>query len=359
MIRSVLLAVVLLSVALALAAPVVSPVHLSYVTSDSMAPTLEPTDGYVLVPAGTIEPGDIVTYDSPERAGLVTHRVAAVTAVGLVTRGDANPSTDQAAGYPPVQRDDVVGAVLTLGGEPVVVPRLGAGIALVEAYWYLVVGVLVGLGLIDVTRTSSSRRRMRAVVVRGRDVVFPAAIVAVLVGVALVSMAAVGQTQTYQVVETETAGPSQLTVGQIHTETVNLQLARTSMTHVVYDTEGMEFVSVASTDAASAPRPASGDPAGRIWDRFYSTSSRTVTVSVPPQEALGTHRTRLSVSPYPATLPYGVVAALHEVHPLVAALSTVLVVVGSFSALYWLLVDTATPLRGSRSRRLHHLGRRR
>jgi signal peptidase len=107
------------------------PVLLSYVTSDSMEPTIEPGDGFVAVPTaitGETTPGDIVIYQSTGE-GLVTHRVVDETPAGYVTRGDANPVTDQDGGDPHVTEEDIVAKALQVGDTVVTVPGLGTAAA--------------------------------------------------------------------------------------------------------------------------------------------------------------------------------------------------------------------------------------
>lgn len=109
------------------------PVLLGYVETGSMAPTMEPGDGFVAVPAalaGEPEPGDVVTFEARELngGGLTTHRVVGETDRGYVTRGDANPFTDQDGDEPPVKDAQVVAHALQVGGTVVVVPELGTGV---------------------------------------------------------------------------------------------------------------------------------------------------------------------------------------------------------------------------------------
>ena len=105
---------------------------LSYVNSGSMSPALSTGDGFVAVPAPVAddpEPGDVVVYRSEtiEAGELVTHRVVGETDDGYVTRGDANPVTDQQAGEPPVTRDRIVAQALSVDGDVVALPGLGWG----------------------------------------------------------------------------------------------------------------------------------------------------------------------------------------------------------------------------------------
>ncbi|WP_226011604.1 signal peptidase I [Halomicrobium salinisoli] len=103
---------------------------ISYVDSGSMAPALSPGDGFLAVPAavtGPPEVGDVVVYRSEgvDPGGLVVHRVVDRTSEGYVTRGDANPVTDQRAGEPPVGRDRVVAHAVAVDGDVVALPGVG------------------------------------------------------------------------------------------------------------------------------------------------------------------------------------------------------------------------------------------
>ena len=184
MIQKAGIAVLLLFV-VALAAPAGAPLQVSYVSSDSMSPTLDTNDGYVLVPAPTVESGDIITFYSEERGTYVTHRAPQITADGIVTQGDGNPSTDQAAGYPPVQQADVSGKVLTFAGSPVVIPHLGTVLGTISSYWYLIVGGLGAYLLLSGARTD--RKRQRDHVLRSREIVLPITVLVIVSGVAFVS----------------------------------------------------------------------------------------------------------------------------------------------------------------------------
>lgn len=103
---------------------------ISYVNSASMSPTLATGDGFVAVPTSVAdrpEPGDVIVYRSEtiEAGGLVTHRIVGETEDGFVTRGDANPVTDQQAGEPPVSRDRIVAHALAVDGRVVALPNVG------------------------------------------------------------------------------------------------------------------------------------------------------------------------------------------------------------------------------------------
>jgi signal peptidase len=130
--------VVVLVVAMLLGQLLGQPVLLGYVTSDSMAPQLEPGDGFVAIPAVLMddpEPGDVVVFQSRqlEGGGLTTHRVVEETENGYITKGDNNPFTDQDADEPPVTDGQVVAYALQMNGEVVAIPGLGTAVSGVQS----------------------------------------------------------------------------------------------------------------------------------------------------------------------------------------------------------------------------------
>jgi signal peptidase len=333
--------------ALLLAAPAVSPVQLSYVTSDSMEPTLATGDGYVLVSTGTVETGDIVTYYSERREAYVTHRVVGSSASGFTTRGDANPTTDQAAGYPPVARSAIVGQVVTVGGGPVVVPRLGTAVELLGQYWYVIAALLAayvvfGSGVGD-------RRRGRDRQPRSREIVVPVLAVAFLLGVVMVSSAAVTASETYTITETSEATLGGIPAGQASSEVVTIRTTQSPVTHTITDADGAVVANATVSTAGDWELSYEGVLAP-LRAAIAQPATTNVTAAIPPQGQTGTHTVTFRLHPYPAVLPEGVVRWLHEIHPLVAASVTVGLPLSLAGVLYWLLVDPTTPLRGPRYR---------
>lgn len=124
---------VLLVFSLALGYVLGQPVLISYVTSDSMEPTLNEGDGFIAIPAaisGEISEGDVVVFESAHIHGgeLTTHRVRGTTGNGYITQGDNNFVTDQSAGAPPITDGQIKAVALQINGEVVRLPRLGTGI---------------------------------------------------------------------------------------------------------------------------------------------------------------------------------------------------------------------------------------
>lgn len=137
------------------------PLFLTYVETESMSPTIEPNDGYILLPdvlVGEITEGDIILFEANEinDGGLTTHRVVDVTEQGYITRGDNNPFTDQDAGEPVVADGQVRGVALQIGGGPVVIPYVGSFVGGIQ--WALVggVGFIMGLFGLDSDPSASA-----------------------------------------------------------------------------------------------------------------------------------------------------------------------------------------------------------
>ena len=130
-------AAIVVVAALLLGAVLGQPILLSYVETGSMEPTIGTGDGFVAVPsvlAGDVEEGDVVVYEARELqgGGLTTHRVVGETDEGYVTKGDANPFTDQDGPEPPVTDDQIVAHALQISGEVVVVPALGVAVETIQ-----------------------------------------------------------------------------------------------------------------------------------------------------------------------------------------------------------------------------------
>jgi len=97
-----------------------TPYPMGAVSSSSMWPTLEKGDLAFIrgIEKEEIKAGDIVVY----RLGgeFIIHRVVRLRDETLVTRGDANPRSDQPIGY-----DKVIGRVVMIKDNPLRIPYLG------------------------------------------------------------------------------------------------------------------------------------------------------------------------------------------------------------------------------------------
>jgi signal peptidase len=130
-----------LPVVLVVAMLVGQPIVLGFVLTGSMDAELAnmaPGDGFIAVPpaiVGDVSEGDVVTFETQELqgGGLTTYRIVDETDQGYTTRGDANPFTDQDGPVPPVQESQIKAVALELGGDVVVIPRIGQVVLALQA----------------------------------------------------------------------------------------------------------------------------------------------------------------------------------------------------------------------------------
>ncbi|MFP8952094.1 signal peptidase I [Natrialbaceae archaeon A-arb3/5] len=304
------------------------PMLLGFVTSDSMEPTLGAGDGFVAVPdqlSGEIEDGDVIVFEAEELNGgsLTTHRVVGETEDGYVTKGDANPFTDQDGSEPHVSDEQVVATALQLNGWVVPVPHLGTVVTGVREFATGLLGPVAGAigvsslfgtqgvavllliaglalfaasfrGSADTTRTRSRSTDRDGV--DGRSVVLVLLVLVLLP----VNAAMIAPSGTHHV----TADGDRLDGTVEPDERLDNEFDATndglvSMV-VALDAEGGD---------ASLDRDAFAVPAGE------STTATLSAPAPPPGEhevvAVTEHR-------YVLVLPESVLLALHDVHPLAA-----------------------------------------
>lgn len=318
---------------LLLVAPPPSPVHVSYVTSDSMSPALETGDAYLVVDGAAPTPGDIVVYDAESREGYTTHRVVGVTPEGYRTRGDANRVPDQATGEPPVTEERILGTVPSVAGRPVAVPFLGSIAATVGLREAAVVAAgLLGVGAVG---RQSSRLPSRPAV-RVSSVIGPLAVLAVLLAVMSLTVAPTTHVVTYTATDADSEAPTVVPVGETSTVEVEIDVRRTPLTHVLFEADGATVTAV--------DRRAGG---------------ALLTAELPARAKPGSFGVGVTAVPYPRTLPISTIETLHAVHPFVARFATVGAVFLPLWLLYWLFVDGRSLLRAPVNRRLMRWGDRR
>jgi signal peptidase len=305
------------------------PMLLSYVETGSMEPTLSPGDGFVAVPAavdGDVEEGDVIVFRAEEidGGGLTTHRVVDETDEGYVTKGDANPFTDQDSGEPPVKDEQIVATALQVNGEVVVVPGVGAVVEGVQSV------------LTTVQRQAAALLGTRSLLgVQGLAYLFFAAS---LVVYAVGEWRAGGQRARDRSRSRETGTDSRLLVGGFAALIV---LAATAT--MVVPAGPQEYGVVSAEFDSENPRVV---PAGESANRTYVVANggtvpvltvlepgsdavevtprrayvgggervnATVTVDAPPET--GAYRRYVVEHRYLAVLPPSVLLGLYEVHP--------------------------------------------
>jgi signal peptidase len=143
------------------------PVFVSYVYSDSMSPTLEKGDVFFINPLSKGDVGDIIVFKM--NGHWTVHRVFAVTERGYITKGDNNVATDQQSGRnSEVKSSDIIGVIITIGNQPVKIPKLGVYINEFSRYIsnvYLAFAVLI-LGAVFLVGKSEKKRKKKKRIVR-------------------------------------------------------------------------------------------------------------------------------------------------------------------------------------------------
>lgn len=339
------------------------PVLLSYVTTGSMEPTLEPGDGFVAIPAaaaGPVETGDVVVFRAEQLhgGGLTTHRVVEETDRGYVTRGDANPFTDQDGDEPPVKSEQVVAVAWQPGGDVLVLPGLGsvitgtrsildtgqrhvAGLLGTRAVLgpqglaYLLSGTTVGYYLVSAWRADGGEReRSRARETPTDPRLYAAAFTALVVVAATAAMVVPAGPQQFGVVSAESDSPGQRVIEQGTSESVDYPVGNGGFLPVVaYFDSRSDRATVEPTSVAVPARES----------RHVS-----VTLSAPPET--GYYRHYVVEYRYLAVLPRPLLDVLHGVHPWLPILVVDALLAGPFYLLNRRLLGTGRVRSRSRGR---------
>ncbi|WP_152039564.1 S26 family signal peptidase [Salinigranum salinum] len=307
------------------------PVLLAFVETGSMSPTLEPGDGFVAIPAqltGPPEAGDVVTFRAEEiqGGGLTTHRVVGETERGYVTRGDANPFTDQDSDEPPVKDAQIVAVAWQPGGEVFVVPGLGTAVEGVQGglEWaqrtlaallgtrsllgtqgiaYLLFGATLLYYVVGEFLSKNGKERTRDGR-RGRDSgldprLVTLALTLLLVGGATAAMVGPAGQQEYGVVsaEFESERPTVIPMGE--SNTIPYAVGNGGFVPVYV------YVEPASEGVAVEP--------DRLRVERGEIRNASVTLSAPPRT--GYYRRFVVEHRYLALLPPATIDTLHATHP--------------------------------------------
>jgi len=337
------------------------PVLLGFVTSGSMAPTIETGDGFVAIPAalaGPVEEGDVVTFRAEEiqGGGLTTHRIVEETDQGYITKGDANPFTDQDGDEPPVKETQIVATVWQPGGTVVTVPGVGAVVtgtqstlqaiqrqiaALVgvrsllgtQGLAYFVVALSVVAYIADILLSDDRKREREPERSTGTNVRL---IVAVFAGAIVLSATAamVGPAgpQEFGVVSAESDSPGPRVIEQGTSESVQYITPNDGFVPVV------RYVEPATDGVEIEPREAVV-PA-------RSSVNGTLTLTAPPET--GYYRYYVVEHRYLLVLPQSTIETLHAVHPWLPIVVIDGLLGGSFYLLWVVMVDNGRVRRRTR-----------
>jgi len=304
------------------------PILLSFVETGSMEPTLDTGDGFVAVPtelAGEINEGDVVVFEAEEiqGGGLTTHRIVDETERGYITRGDANPFTDQDSDEPPVKEPQIVAVAWQPGGEVVTIPFVGAIVGGIQSvlegiqFWlaqlfgtrallglqglgYLMFGLSVVLYLLAGYFEDDRRRE------RGRDREtgtssrkLMVTLTLIVVAGATAAMVVPAGAEEFGIVSAEFESESPDVIEQGTSESVRYPVQNTGIVSTVVLFEPADDnIAVEPEQTTLGPR---------------SVANTTVTITAPPDT--GYYRTHLEQHRYLRLLPTPVIVNLYEIHP--------------------------------------------
>ncbi|MFA1610205.1 signal peptidase I [Halobellus rubicundus] len=310
------------------------PVLFSYVETGSMEPMLRPNDGFVAIPmavAGPVRTGDVIVFDAVNLNGgdLVTHRVVGETDGGYITKGDANPVTDQDSAEPPVQDAQIVAKALQVGGRIVVVPQLGVvvvtindGLSGVQRSLATLFGtrallgsqglayILFGFGIVTYVLTdllgrksgpTRTRRTSRSGIDDGRAMgrIYVLALTVCLLILVTGSMTVPAGPQSFDIVSSSQDAPGIRVVASGTSETVRYLVPSNGLLPVVV------FLEPATEGIAAQP--------SMVYVPSNSVRESIVTVTAPP--STGYYQRTLVEHRYLAVLPTSTIEALYRIHP--------------------------------------------
>ncbi|QLG49315.1 signal peptidase I [Natrinema halophilum] len=311
------------------------PILLGYVASGSMEPTMDTGDGFIAIPSivsGDVEEGDVIVFQARELHGgsLTTHRVVDTTDEGYVTKGDANPFTDQDGGEPPVQDGQIVAKALQIRGVVVTIPYLGTSVMAIQGFAErgygtiaTIVGVtttpssnglgamLVAIGVaflgfatlferLGPARRETTRRRSRENVIAFWTAL--GLVLLVFVTFATAAMVVPSGTYEYELVSTEspTNDPQIVTPG-----------ATTELTRSVHNAGYVPVTIVHESES-------SGIGVDPRWQTVGIRDRGETSVWLTAPEETGKYTRHLGEYRYLAVLPPVALVWLHDLHPLAA-----------------------------------------
>jgi signal peptidase len=347
------------------------PIFLSYVETGSMSPTLESGDGFIAIPAQTdssIDEGDVIVFRAEEvqGGGLTTHRVVDETDRGFVTRGDANPFTDQDDDEPPVKETQVVAVAWQPGGSVLVISHLGTAVEGTQTVLgtvqrqiaslfgtrtvlgtrglaYLFFAVALGWYVVGEWRARHGKGRDRVTSrMTGVDTrLVMGALAAMLVVGATAAMVVPAGTQEYGVVSAEFTSESPNVIPMGESKSQRHAVENGGLLPVV------TYLEPASEGVEVQPQ--------ELYVERRSVANATVTLHAPPET--GYYRRFVVEHRYLAVLPRPVIQGLYEVHPWAPIIAIDALIAVPFYLLGVALVGSGRIRRRSRSRDLPTIAR--
>ncbi len=280
------------------------PVLISYAYSESMTPTINKGDLFFINPfskGGDV--GDIIVFY--RRDGWTVHRIFAVSENGYITKGDKNVATDQQEGlYSPVQKEDVVGKVVTIGDNPLVIRGGGRFIELIRAKLtniYAIAAILLLGALLTFSSGGNNKkygRNKRFIRIQVRTI-YAAISLAIIAGFLFVTVASWG-TLSFMYSSTLAGGQRESWYLPGSTFEKNLSIENNAIYPFYYFIE-------AKSDRVTLLNEK------RFKIEGGDTHVLLVRVSVPEDTKI--YREEITVRSYPAILPGSVITSLHSLNP--------------------------------------------
>lgn len=343
-----------------------TPILLSYVETGSMAPTMEPGDGFIAVPtavAGEIQEGDVIVFEATtlNGGGLTTHRVVGETEQGYITKGDANPTTDQDGNEPPVTEGQIKAKALQIGGSVVVIPNFGVLVTGIQgllsgfqrtlattlgtrqllgtqglAYLFLGIGILAYAGSV-LFGSQTNRPRRRDTDRRTETINVTIIIVALTVVLMLLltaTMVVPGGTQEFSFVSADTGSPDPSVIEAGSTANFTYLVPSTGFVPTIV------YLEPQSAGITITP------------NQMYlqgNTEERAV-IQLEAPEQTGTYNRYMAEYRYLAVLPQSTIQTLYEIHPWAPIIAIDVLLGTGFCALSYALVGSGMLRLRSRSR---------
>lgn len=321
------------------------PILLGFVRTGSMAPTMQPGDGFIAIPAAIAGPpdvGDVVVFQAQELqgGGLTTHRIVGQTEAGFITQGDANPFPDQDGVEPPVTRSQIVAVALQINGQVVVIPNLGTAVQAIQGGFAGVAGILsfipgfasilrgeispislvfIGSSILLINAILSVVGGDRAEANRSTNrsnyfssVVLFAALIAVILVPATASMVVGSGATTLDIVSSENPNDDPLVIGAGESNTIDYQLSNGGLVPMIVviesDHEDLRF--------------------NRSVLYLSPRSSATTNLTIEAPSEIGAYSRTVTTHRYLPLLPQSIILSLHRIHPVlaIAAIDCVLLV---------------------------------
>lgn len=343
------------------------PVFLSYVETGSMEPTIDAGDGFIAIPtelSGEVRSGDVVIFEAEQirGGGLTTHRVVGQTDGGYVTRGDANPFTDQDGGEPPVMDGQIVAKAWQVGGNVVVIPKLGAGVVLIQGLFeafrswlsvtldtrvfsgttgivYVLLGFSILAYLVDLAVVGrgnpKDREQPRNRGDRSSVPLILLLLAGVLVAAATAAMVVPGGTQQIGFVSAEFESENPAIVPQGSSESLQYVVPNAGLVPV------HAYVEPASEGVDVEPR--------HVFVGGRDVAELTVTLHAPDET--GYYRRFVAEHRYLAVLPEPVIRDLYELHPWAPIVAIDVLLGGGLYAIGLIVIGTGHVRIRNRSRR--------